>query len=72
MLERRWRVETLAILLPEISLLTRSLLSPLRRRRRFLPPMLLIVLSHYGLTRPVPVALAAKRLLLLRSGIPIP
>ena len=72
LLERRGRVETLDILLPGTSLLRRSLLTPLSRRRRSLHWLLLIVLPHYGVTRLVTVILAVKRLLLLHSGIPIP
>ena len=65
------RTGTLGILLPGTSLLRRSLLSPLRRRGRFLNCLLPIVLLHYGVTRLVTVILAVKRLLLLHSGIPI-
>ena len=72
LLDRRWRVGTLDILLPGTSLLRRLLLSPLGRRGRSWHCLLLIVLPHYGVTRLVMVILAAKRLLLLHSGIPIP
>ena len=72
LLERLLRVGTLDIALPGASLLRRSLLSALRRRGRSLHCLLLIVLPHYGVARLVTVVLAAKHLLLLRSGIPVP
>jgi hypothetical protein len=72
LLQRRWRIGTLAILLPGTSLLRRSLRSLLRSRGRSLHCLLLEVLLHYGVTRLVTIILAVKRLLLLRPGIPIP
>ena len=59
-------------LAPLPPLTTFLLLAPLRRRGRSLHPLLLIVLARYGLLRLITVVLSVKRLLLLRSRIPIP
>ena len=59
-------------LLPGTSRPRRFLLSPQGGRGRSLHCLLLIVLPHYGVARLVTVVLAAKHLLLLRSGIPVP
>ena len=70
LLEWRWRVRPLAILLrPGTSLLGCALAFALRRRERFLHGLLLHMLAHYGVPRLVTVILAVQRLLLRRLGI---
>ena len=77
LLQRRWLIRPLDILLPGASLplLLRSRLFPPRRRGRFLrcQSLTLIVLPHYGVARLVTVISVVQGLLLRHHlGIPIP